>query len=389
MLTFAPVTSIEHRSEAEENYPIDKLENYVKRLSRIAYEYPKLTRSSASIEAKQCDQYRTTSEGIRVCQPQDFISLSFGYLLHYNAGGYEYGTSFSRRYKCVEDMLADSTAYIEGLRHHISVSLQKEELPANEEYYIGPLLIEKDASSKIFQNGLEKLMSTERNFLGSNRNNFAKLSRKVVDEKISLWQDPTISQWEGKKLFGHYKADANGQAPQAIKLIENGIFKAQLCGRSPSLGTSSATGNYRFCNHGVWNSPMGMSTTPSVLRMQSNKTMSLAKMKKLLLRKAQREGYDHAYIWRSYNELIRIGVKDEKEELVRNESIKIPEYLLRHIVALSTEQEASQNSLIGSDMFSIIGPKAMLLNDVEMPITSVPTKKEPVLTFPLKRTKEQ
>ena len=136
-------------------------------------------------------------------------------------------------------MLADSTAYIEGLRHHISISLQKEELPANEEfsislqkeelpaneeYYIGPLLIEKGACQRIFQNSLVKLMSTERNFLGSNRNNYAKLSRKVVDEKISLWQDPTISQWEGKKLFGHYKADANGQAPQAIKLIENGIF---------------------------------------------------------------------------------------------------------------------------------------------------------------------
>lgn len=389
LLKFAPATSIEHRSEAEETYPIDKLENYVKRLSRIAYEYPKLTRSSASIDARQCDQYRTTSEGIRVCQPQDFINLSFHYLLHFNAGGYEYGTAFERKYKCVEDMLADSTSYIEGLRHHISVSLQKEELPANEEYYIGPLLIEKGACERIFQTSLVKLISTERNFLGSNRNNYAKLSRKVVDEKISLWQDPTISQWEGKKLFGHYKADANGQAPQAIKLIENGIFKAQLCGRSPSLGTSSATGNYRFYNYSVWNSPMGIGTTPSVLRLQSNKTMSLAKMKKLLLRKAQREGYDHAYILRSFNELIRIGVKDEKEELVRNENIKIPDYLLRHIVALSTEEEATQNSLIGSDLFSIIGPKAMLLNDVEMPISSVPTKKEPVLTFPLARTKKQ
>ncbi|MBQ1668629.1 MAG: hypothetical protein II063_11705, partial [Prevotella sp.] len=89
------------------------------------------------------------------------------------------------------------------------------------------------------------------------------------------------------------------------------------------------------------------------------------------------------------NELIRIGVKDEKEELVRNENIKIPDYLLRHIVALSTEEEATQNSLIASDLFSIIGPKAMLLNDVEMPITSVPTKREPVLTFPLTRTKKQ
>ena len=391
LLKFAPATSIEHRSEAEETYPTDKLENYVKRLSRIAYEYPKLTQSSVAIEAKQCDQYRTTSEGIRVCQPQDFIELSFHFLLYFNAGGYENGVNFSRKYKCAEDLLADSTAYIEGLRHRITVSLQKEELPANEEYYIGPLLIEKDASVKIFNNSLVRLISTERDFLRSNRDNYAKLSRKVVDEKISLWQDPTISEWEGKKLFGYYKADANGQAPQAIKLIENGIFKAQLCGRSPSLGTPAATGNYRFCNHGVWNSPMGMSTTPSVLRMQSNKTMPLAKMKKMLLRKAQQEGFDHAYILRSYNELIRIGVKDGKEELVRNEDIKIPDYLLRHIVALSTEQEASPISLSasrsGSEMFSIIGPKAMLLNDVEMPIISVPTKREPVLTFPRARAK--
>lgn len=387
LLKFAPATSIEHRAEVEETYPIKKLENYVKRLSRIAYEFPKLTNSSANIDARQCDQYRITSEGIRVCQPQDFINLSFQFLLYFNARGYEQGSSFSRKYKCVDELLADSTEYIKGLRHHISISLQKEELPANEEYYIGPLLVEKDASAKIFQNSLEKLMSTERDFLRSNRNNYAKLSKKVVDEKISLWQDPTISEWEGKKLFGHYKADANGQAPQAIKLIENGIFKAQLCGRSPSLGTPAATGNYRFYDFSVWNSPMGMSTTPSVLCLQSNKTTPLAKMKKLLLRKAQREGYDHAYILRSYNELIRIGVKDGAEEIVRNESIKIPDYLLRHIVALSTEQEASNISFPGSDLFSIIGPKAVLLNDVEMPITSVPTKREPALTFPRARTK--
>ena len=129
---------------------------------------------------------------------------------------------------------------------------------------------------------------------------------------------------------------------------------------------------------------MGVSTMPGVLRIESSKTVPLNKMRKQLLRDAQREGYDHAYLKRG-EFLYRISVKDGSESLIGLRNISPTAQHLRHISALSTEQEAATTKKAGGARFSVVGPKAMLLNDIEVPVASPVERTKPVLTFPLNR----
>lgn len=382
-----PATSIQHRSAEMENLHADELEAYVRRLSLVAREFPELTHSAAQAHIMQADIYRLTSEGIRVAQPQDNLcEIYFSFHLFHNANGYNSTDGHNKTYTCAAEALADSAEFTRTLRKYIRQRLDLLQAKIEEDYYVGPVLFEGNAGWTIYT----EASSGRHNFRAwhpytqSDREIYVKMNRKIIDDKISMRQDPTLSTWDGKPLVGFYTADANGQKPQALTLIERGIFRDQFCGVTPSLGTSTPTGNLRFNFPNNRNGAMGAATAPGILRIESSKTVPLKKMRQQLLREAQREGYDHAYIDRE-DAFYRVSVKDGSETLMRRPNIQVTLNNLRHINALSTEQEAVVGTEDGGARFSIIAPKAMLLGDIVVPTPSPEQIAKPTLTFPLHR----
>lgn len=383
-----PVTSIQRRAPESLDPRTDELARYVRRLSLIAYEFPELTESSARLSLKQADIYRITSEGVRVAQPQDdIVSVSFNFHLYRTSGGSNNFAAYEQHYDTSAQALADSARFIQSARQYIAQRFSALNDSVAEDYYVGPLLFEDKAGRLIYNiaNYGGSRFYASHPFTESSRDNYLRRDHKIIDEKITIRQDPTLSQWEGKPLTGYYTADANGQKPQAVTFVERGIFRGQICGATPALGTPAPTGNLRFNDPFYWNSPMGASTVPGVVRIESSKTMSLAKMRRQLLRDARREGYDHAYLKRG-EFIFRISTKDGSEALVGLRDISPTAQHLRHITALSSEQEAvNQGGPFGGARFTIVGPKAMLLNDIEVPVATPIQRTKPVLTFPLKR----
>ena len=382
-----PATSIQQRPTESEYLHVDELETYLKRLSLVAREFPELTHSEAQLSLNQTDIYRLTSEGVKVAQPQDdMCELNFTFFLYRNANGSNNYSSHSHTYSNVTELLTDSTNFTKALREYIDSRLQAFKDTVNkDDYYVGPVLIESKAGQRIYNvaNTARKLFRAWHPFDRSDRTTFAKFRHKIVDNKLTIRQDPTLSTWNGKPLVGYFEADANGQKPQAVTLVDRGIFCGQLCGNTPSLCITTPTGNLRFNNPNVWNSPMGVSTTPGVIRIESRKTMPLKKMRRQLLREAVREGYDHAYIAKSNGFMYRVSVKDGRETLVPVNGISPQE--LRHITALSSEQEAVTMSEPAGARFSVVGPQAMLLSDIEVPAASPYQPAKLPLTFPLHR----
>ena len=356
----------------------------MRRLSSFAKEFPQLTFSEANMTQTQAYIYRLTSEGVRVAQPQDdycAISYRFAFTRDNNS------SSLNHEYTSPSELLADSARFTKSLRQYIKQTYQIFcDSVVKEDYYVGPVLFENGACRTIYNlaSGRRHSFCAWHPFLQSDREIYSKLNRKILDEKLTIRQDPTLTTWQGKPLIGAYTADANGQAPQAVTLVDKGIFHAQLCGGTPALGTSTPTGNLRFNNPNRWNSPLGAATAPGVIRIESSKTVPLKKMRRMLLRAAQREGYDHAFILRS-NTFYRVDVKDGKETLLRRPTINTTLNMLRHIGALSTEQQYMTLQEDGGARFSVVGPKAMLLNDVEVPTTTPQQPAQLVLTFPLQR----
>ena len=382
-----PATSIQERSPETMDLRADELEEYVRRLSLIGTEFPELTQSDATISVKQADIYRLTSEGVRVAQPQDdLITVSFSFLRYRQANGGNATSSSDQEYSTIAELLADSARFTKHVRDYVRRRLDLQRQPETEDYYVGPVLIEEGASKIIYNsaNSNRHNFRAWHPFAQSDRAIFVKRDRKIVDDKISIRQDPTLSQWNGKPLVGYYTADADGQTPQAVTLVERGIFRGQLSGATPALGTNAPTGNLRFNNPFNWNGPLGVGTAPGVLRIESSKTMPLKKMRKQLLRDAQREGYDHAYIVQG-DYAFRVSVKDGSETPVRQLVVFPTDQHMRHISALSSEQEAVTHSEDGGARFSIVGPKAMILNDVEVPPHNPEQKAKLTLTFPLHR----
>ena len=386
-----PVTSIQERSAEAQNLHAEELTAYVRRLSLIAREFPALTESHAELSVRQADLYRLTSEGVRVAQPQpDKITIGFTFHLYHRPNGGNTTSTSDHQYSTVAEALADSTRFMQHVRDYIRLRLSVLGDSVAEDYYVGPVLIEDGACKMIYNraSGTHHHFRAWHSFTQSDRTIYVKRNRKIIDEKLTIRQDPTLSHWNGQPLVGYFTADANGQAPQAVMLVEHGIFRGQLCGATPALGISKPTGNLRFNNpfniNLILGGQMGISTAPGVLRIESSKTVPLNKLRKQLLRDAQREGYDHAYITRG-EFLYRISVKDGTETPVGFTHITPTIQHLRHISALSTEQEAVTHTENGVAPFSIVGPKAMLLNDIEVPAQTPPQIAKPVLTFPNNR----
>ena len=387
LIASQPATSIQHRSAEIEDLHADELEAYIRRLSLVAREFPELTHGEAQASIIQADIYRLTSEGIRVAQPQDNLcEIVFSFHLFHNTNGYNATAGHNKAYACAAEALADSAEFTKTLRAYIRQRLDLLQAKIEEDYYVGPVLFEGNAGWTIYAeaSGNRHNFRAWHPYTQSDREIYVKMNHKIIDDKISMRQDPSLSTWEGKPLVGFYTADANGQKPQALTLIERGIFRNQICGVTPSLGTSTPTGNLRFNFPNNRNGAMGAATAPGVLRIESSKTVPLKKMRQQLLREAQREGYDHAYIERE-GAFYRVSVKDGSETLMRHPTIQVTLNNLRHINALSTEQEAVKGTEDGGARFSIIGPKAMLLGDIEVPTPSPEQIAKPTLTFPLHR----
>ena len=381
-----PVTSINLPPREFSDTLADELATYLRRLSGIAKEFPALILSNADMSQDQAYIYRLTSEGVRVAQLQDdHTSLGFRF-------AFARGTSphtHIHEYASPSELLADSARFTKAAREYVALQYQLFcDSIVQEDYYVGPVLFETSACRTIYNlaHGDRHNFRAWHPYLQSDRAIYSKLNRKIVDDKITIRQDPTLTTWNGHALVGAYTADANGQAPQAVTLVDRGIFCAQLCGSTPALGTSKPTGNLRFNNPYSWNGALAASTAPGVIRVESSKTIPLKKMRKQLLRDAQREGYDHAYILRK-DALYRVNVKDGTETPLRKPNINTSLNMIRHISALSTEQtDVVEREDGGGARFSIVGPKAMILGDVEVPMTTPQQPAKVPLTFPLKRT---
>ena len=273
-----PVTSIQHRSAKAEDMHAHELEAYVRRLSLIAREYPDLTNSSSHAEIHQTDIYRLTSEGVRVAQPQDECTVGFNFQCNdYNGDRYNHKVE---TYANASEALADSTRFIREVHEAIDRRLNMlNDSLTEEEYYVGPVIIEENVGRTILNKVGDILRIGSRS--GDNRKKVQKLNHKVVDEKLTIRQDPTLNRWEGRTLMGYYTADAYGQKPEAVTYIERGIFRNPVKGQYPTLVTN-APGNTRFDNLNDGFHTISIVSAYGVVRIESSKDIPLKKMRRRL-----------------------------------------------------------------------------------------------------------
>jgi hypothetical protein len=134
---------------------------------------------------------------------------------------------------------------------------------------------------------------------------------------VTVVDDPTIANFQGKTLLGNYVVDSEGVKAQAVTLIEDGTLQNYLVGRQPIRDFTTSNGHGRAAP-GTIAAP-GLGT----LIVKSSEPESSTDIKQKLLQMAKEQNKPYAYRvdtlgpGNSPRLLYRVYTNDGHEELVR------------------------------------------------------------------------
>lgn len=392
-----PLKKVEVYATAEPALNLSKksYEDLAKLLSKEFAKYPQISDSRVEADGVETVYYYLSTEGTKVKEKEVYAGITFRGKVRNNKGQIvqDVETIFAPAFEQLpskEALIAKVNKFAEKL-----VSLCNAEPMA--EYYFGPVLFENDAVATILSDNLvsqsgiisirkpiQVLASVLRvENVGAMKDIKPleeRINKKVIDSRLSVSNKTDLKEFNGMFLLGSYEMDAQGVAPvKDVKLIENGILKTLLSSRVPTRKISESTGSVRF---GVRPRAVVTGVAPGVLVVNSLSGSSRDELKADLIKAAIEEGLDYAYIVRNIASettqyIYKVSVKDGSETLVTGTEVTpVPLTKLKRVLGVSKEQEATSYLYKGSIPTSIIHPKAILIEDIEINKKPLSVQKE-------------
>src|SRR4029434_4023616 len=72
-----------------------------------------------------------------------------------------------------------------------------------------------------------------------------KVGQPIMPDFMNVYDDPSIATINGVELNGFFRYDNEGVAGQKASLVESGVLKTFLLGRSPTRGFAHSNGHGR------------------------------------------------------------------------------------------------------------------------------------------------
>jgi predicted Zn-dependent protease len=112
--------------------------------------------------------------------------------------------------------------------------------------YVGPAILEGRAAAvffhEVFGHRIEGHRQKDPNF---GKTFTSEVGNKIMPEWLSVYDDPTIQALNGVEVNGFYRFDDEGVRAQRATLVENGVFKGFVLGRTPLEGFPKSNGHGR------------------------------------------------------------------------------------------------------------------------------------------------
>jgi len=147
------------------------------------------------------------------------------------------------------------------------------------EEYIGPVLFEGEAACFLMLELLIDRLSSPHEPLGLPQAGTPfknRLNRRVTPNFLSVKDDPTLTEWGGIPLFGHFQIDDDGVKAQPLTLVEEGRLRNWYMSRIPTRSLKVSNG------HSV-----GGAGGPGNVIVSSSNTLDRAALRKELLNVAK------------------------------------------------------------------------------------------------------
>lgn len=176
--------------------------------------------------------------------------------------------------------------------------------------YTGPVLFEHQAAAQLVAQALSgRLADTPKpisdaagfNPFAAPENPFQnRIDSRVFPRSMSVINDPTIKEFNGKALLGSYDVDSEGMPSRRTELISNGILKALLTTRAPTKSSDSTTGSNRGIGGPV----------PGNLFIESNDGVSADDLRAELMMLAEENGQEYALVVRRIMDIGELDMSD-------------------------------------------------------------------------------
>jgi len=417
-----------------------KIETLAKNLSAVFLNYPHLTKSGVNTYIFTADALFINTEGVKYKVPFSLVCIRV-YAEAVATDG-EPLMDYINFYFKTPDQISALEVLKPQVNQMATLLTQLRTAPVIQETYSGPVMFEGEAVGEIvsqcFVDNPNGLLAARKPFVSNpmllqrygqylpKENKLEQLTdKKVISREFSVAAIHNQKTYNGTPLIGYYEVDVQGVVPASkTMLIEDGVLKALLTDRTPTMKNGSSNGHFCFAiSDGALTGTLGS----GVLEFTSTETMSYAALKEALIAAAKEEDYEYAYIVRKianpmagvpglsafvpYSNtgafsvsrpiyIYRITVKDGMEELVR--SAKIADLSLKsfkRIVGVADTQEVyntlqkgknggfstwnSRFALVGAPA-SFIVPKAIVFQELEVEKDKdIVLKKETIVPSPM------
>ena len=356
-------------------------EKTLEELTNLYRKYPEVQSVSATARFTAVNDYFVNSEGTIVRQGRSTATVN----LNGSAQAAD-GMRLSRNPFWTEARAEDLPSHDALIQEAIKMldSLKAlREAPITEESYRGPVLFAPDAANDIVGGLIGGNVLGRKPQLGRpNRTTGAfatSYKTRVLPKFVSVVDDPTLKQFQGKNLVGSYEIDSEGVKSQQVALVGDGLLQNYLVGRQPIRDFPVSNGHGR--------SVPGSSPQPSVgtLIVKSAEPEPAQALKEKLMQMASEQGKPYGYRVETLAPgnlprlLYRVYAKDGHEELVRGAVFnELDVRALRNdVIALGDDPLVSNR--MGALPQTIIAP-SILFDELE--VKRADTTKEKLPEYP-------
>src|SRR5205085_2756400 len=222
--------------------------------------------------------------------------------------------------------------------------------------------------------------------------------KALLPSSLSIVDDPTLGSWSGMSLNGEYRYDDQGVAAQRTLLVEGGVLRSFLLSRAPVAGFARSNG------HGRSSPGRDPVARMANLVVQSDRTLTPAKLKEALLAEARRQekpfgllirdvtggntdtsGYAYQAFKGQPRLVYKVDAKSGEETLVRGvEIVGTPLLSINKIIATGDDARVFNGYCSAESGYvpvSTVAP-TVLVSEIELQRTRKDSGRPPVLPSP-------
>jgi len=289
-------------------------------VTNLFRQYPDIQSVTASARFNAINEYLVNSEGTVTRCGKTTYSVQLN-----GAAQADDGMRLSRSPAFVVarmEELPTHDALVADSKNMLDTIVALRRAPIVEEEYRGPVLFSADAADDVVASLIGQNVVGRKPALGRpNRTTGAfatSYKARVLPSFLSVVDDPTLKDFQGKSLVGSYMFDSEGVKAQPVSTIENGTLTNYLIGRQPLRDFPASNGHGRAA--------AGMAASPNlgVLLLKSSEAQSPENLKKKVMEMAKEQGKPYGYRVETLGQpgntprlLYRVYASDGHEELVR------------------------------------------------------------------------